>query len=219
MRENNNDKSFIIFNNAKMYCDIALENFYCVEKLYEELIELKEFYEFSLDKVVDFDKKAAISIVFSQMCIESLLNVYATNFFKQEELSEIFDKLSVKEKLVFVSTVIFEKEIDKGTRLFDSISKLVKQRNRHIHDKPYFITHEEYEKIENNFDSKKDLKDDFLLVKNGIVSIVEVAKFLQNKKQGLYILEYLFLSELDDKNHRLKEKVIKEFRINFSTDL
>ena len=105
----NNSNSFISFNNTKMYCDIALENYYYVKKLYKELIELKELDEFSLNKMIDFDKKAAISIVFSQMCIESLLNDYATKFFEQKELNDIFDKLSVKEKLVFVSTVILGK--------------------------------------------------------------------------------------------------------------
>ena len=212
------NKEFSYGCNAELYCDVSLESYYNFENTYNQLIKSDKFEDDYILYIDDLYKHFINCIVYSQMCIESLLNFYILLYFDKITTEELFDKLNIKQKLVFISKVLFNKKINKGTVLFDSISFVVKNRNEFVHNKTKYMRYSD-EPEYNITELKQDLLSDYRNIKKAIIAIIETATFLENKKQENYLLEMLFLCDaekLDKQKHR--EKAVIDFKIKMSID-
>lgn len=212
------DKEFLYGCNAELYCDVSLESYYNFEELYNKLLKSDNFDDEYLLFADDLNKYFINCIVYSQMCIESLLNYYILLYLDKDTSEEIFDKLNIKQKLIFISKVLFNKNIDKGKLLFDSVGFVMKNRNEFVHNKTHYMKYSDEPQIE-DFDFKKDIMEDYRKIKKSIIAIIETASFLENKKQENYLLEMLFLCDAEKlEKQKNREKAVKDFRIKMSID-
>ena len=75
------NKEFSYGCNAELYCDVSLESYYTFESLYNKLINSDNFDDYYMLVIDDLNKNFINCIVYSQMCIESLLNYYILLYF------------------------------------------------------------------------------------------------------------------------------------------
>ena len=204
--------------NAELYCDIALENYYQFMSIYDKLIASSDLMDEYLSVDYSMFKKYINCIVFSQMCIESMLNYYISLYLDKKTSEEIFDKLNPKQKLIFISKMIHNRKINKGTQLFDSVGTVVKNRNILVHNKTKYMKYSEEVGFDED-DLRKDLKEDFNIMKKAIIAIIETASFLENAKQENYLLEMLFICDANRlEEQKYREQAVKDFKIRMSID-
>lgn len=212
------NKEFSYGCNAELYCDVSLESYYTFESLYNKLINSDNFDDYYMLVIDDLNKNFINCIVYSQMCIESLLNYYILLYFDKETSEEIFDKLNIKQKLVFISKVLFNKNINKGSLLFDSVGFVMKNRNEFVHNKTNYMKYSD-EPQSDDFDFKKDIMDDHRKIKKSIIAIIETATFLEDKKHENYMLEMLFLCDFEKlEKQKYREQAVKDFKIKMAID-
>ena len=204
--------------NAELYCDVSLESYYNFESVYNKLIEYTSM-DFDHIKMLDELNKHYINcIVYSQMCIESILNYYILLYIDKKTSEEIFDKLNIKQKLTFISEVLYDKKINKGTLLFDSIGFVMKDRNKFVHNKTSYMKYKDETEYTIS-DFKKDIMLDYKNIKKSIRAIIETATFLEDDMEENYMLEMLFICEAGKlEEQKFREKAVKDFKIKMSID-
>lgn len=214
----NYNEEFAYDCNAEIYCDTSLESYYNYKSTYQQLLKSADF-EDDFIKVADSLNKDFINcIVYSQMCIESLLNYYILLYLDKETSEEIFDKLNIKQKLTFISKVLFNKKINKGTLLFDSVGILVKKRNKLVHNKTKYMKYSD-EPDYNLEDLKKDISEEFKIIRKAIIAIIQTATFLEDNRHENYMLEMLFLCHAEKlEEQKYREMAVKDFKIKMSID-
>lgn len=212
------DQEFAYDCNAEIYCDASLESYYNYECIYQQLLKSTDFEEDYIKVGESLNKNFINCIVYSQMCIESLLNYYILLYLDKETSEELFDKLNIKQKLTFISKVLFNKNINKGTLLFDSVGVLVKKRNELVHNKTKYMKYSD--KPEYNLENfKKDLSEEFKIIKKAIIAIIQTATFLEDNRQENYMLEMLFLCDAEKlEEQKYREMAVKDFKIKMSID-
>ena len=214
----NYNEEFAYNCNAEIYCDTALESYYNYESIYQQLLKSTDFEDDYLKVMDKLDKNFINCIVYSQMCIESLLNYYILLYLDKETSEEIFDKLNIKQKLIFISKVLFNKKINKGTLLFDSVGILVKKRNELVHNKTKYMKYSD-EPEYNLEDLKQDISEKFKIIRKAIIAIIQTATFLEDNKHENYMLEMLFLCDAEKlEEQKYREMAVKDFKIKMSID-
>lgn len=218
------DYAFKINFNANIYCDIALENYFLTKSTYEEIMKAKNTCGEYLDRLDYYQGKQIACTVFSQMCIEALLNDFASDYLTRKEIEDFFDKLDIQKKIKFIAKFILHKKIRTDGVLFNNIKIMTKNRNESIHNKSKIITNDEYiameEKLGEQELNNNDFREFFILAKQSISAIIETAKFLSNPSNDALIVEMLFIGQYDNNAQReLRNKAVKEFNIKLDPSI
>jgi len=120
--------------NAFVYSEMAVEA-YSDALDFAEAIKAAEYKFLDTEKEYTFLYKRTIAtVVFSAMTIESFMNDYAACL-GDEEFYNNFDKLSVLSKFQLIAKFIFQAKIDKEKSYYCYLKKLVKNRDRYVHNK------------------------------------------------------------------------------------
>ena len=121
--------------------EISKENLGRFEKLHSEIIMLRKrlLEKEDLDLLVHLererDKCSKISIVFAAMCLEAFIYDYAATATSDSYVKKYLDKLDLVSKWIIVPRIITGKEIPRGSKALQMLSKLIAARNSLIHFK------------------------------------------------------------------------------------
>lgn len=193
------------------YARIAVEEYAKANSIYKRLEQTPADYDSVHEQ---FIQSSITSIVFAAMCIESFLNEYASACLGDEEFYSAFDKLSPEGKLMLIAKFLFSVSIDKSQKMYSFFRKLFKERNSYVHNKTTHCTYaewsqcysiepveeiegdlEEYARRENEkfFRQQHKLDGEALTtVKNGILAVVELARFFDKHDQNANMVCRLF---------------------------
>jgi hypothetical protein len=135
----NNNKTK--FYNATHYASICKDNYDEFNKCLDELSKIENKIG-NTQKLHDLRSKQQKSgttvIVFAAICLEAFINDYASmNLSKQ--LFEKIEMLKPCNKWVIVPKLVTGKEFDTGSKAFELLRKLIKNRNELVHPKPKII--------------------------------------------------------------------------------
>lgn len=143
-----------------IYFDIAQEEY--VKCLNVEAIDDREMHE---GEKSDLSHKAtghAIkAIVFSSMCVESAINDYAGTQLGDNYTEKHLASLDVLSKWVIIPQLVCGKSIDKSGPAFNALKKLVKARNKLVHNKSKELNPSDPNLVTYLEKSKADFKSDF----------------------------------------------------------
>ena len=209
--------------NANIYCDIALENYFLTKDVYKKILDASDPCDEYLTNYDYYHSKQIICTVFSQMCIESLLNDFIVEFLTKNEIDSFYDKLSIQDKIKFIAKFILNKKVKTDGILFNCLSLTTKNRNANIHNKSILISYKEFHAKEKEFKNiklnKNDFQELFVLAKQSIIAIIETANFLSIPKPGYCtLLDMLFIGEYG-KDTDLRNMAVKEFKIAVNTSI
>lgn len=188
---------------ARNYSKIAMLNYLKAKELIEEChvyLDLREKKYIIKDSII-------VSIVFSAMTIESFINDYAAIKLGDKFFNENIDRLQPISKLQVLSKISFDKELNKGEKLFSLLSKLFKNRNKLVHNKSKDGFSEIMSKnftldnseewvpdIENIFkQDKKKILTDLKEAQDGISSIYELVKYFVLNDDDDYYFKFMLL--------------------------
>ena len=151
----------------KKYQEISKENLDRFEKLHSEMLTLRKkikeeephFADKDWLKVFDLeyerDKYSVVSIVFAAMCLEAFIYDYAATATSHSYVKNYLDKLDLVSKWIVIPRIITGKEIPRGSKALQMLSKLVSARNGLIHFKSKSSTWDDYfERFEEEQQSK-----------------------------------------------------------------
>lgn len=136
------------------YQKISKEYLNRFEKLHSEILPLRKkieephFANKDLFKVCNLeserDKYSVISIVFAAMCLEAFIYDYAASATSDSYVKKYLDKLDLVSKWIVIPRIITGKEIPRGSKALQMLSKLVAARNSLIHFKSKSSTWDDY---------------------------------------------------------------------------
>lgn len=105
--------------------------------------EYKKEIEHLLNEAADIknqrDAAGHISIIFSAMCLEAIINHYAINRTSKTFFENYLDKLDVKTKWVIIPKLLSNVEFNRESQAFELLGKFVKLRNDLVHYKSRVI--------------------------------------------------------------------------------
>lgn len=134
------------------------------------------------------DAAGHISIIFSAMCLEAIINHYAINRTSKTLFENYLDKLDVKAKWVIIPKLLSTVEFNRESQAFELLGKVVKLRNDLVHYKSRVI------RFPANMaeQMEKDEKDFYSNVRNSIQAIFSVVEELKridlNWKEHIWYL-------------------------------
>lgn len=118
----------------------------------------------------DRDASGHVSIIFSAMCLETIINHYAIARSSIKYFRNYLDKLDVKAKWVTIPKLFSNVEFNRDSQAFELLAKLITMRNELVHFKP--------KKIEYTFtlsDEVRQEEDEFVIkVQNSIKTMILV---------------------------------------------
>lgn len=143
MGNNGIDGMVVTLSNYRTFFGIAARNLSQVRELIRER-DLRTKDREITDDDVDFiceknaaiQRSAMITVAFAVMAMESYINAYGGENFSRSYCRKYLDKLEVKSKWAVYPRLATGKGIDKNSRSFKSLSRLITLRNRLVHDKP-----------------------------------------------------------------------------------
>ncbi|MCH7724687.1 MAG: hypothetical protein IIC76_15325 [Bacteroidetes bacterium] len=141
--------------------------------------EYKKEIEHLLNEAADIknqrDAAGHISIIFSAMCLEAIINHYAINRTSKTFFENYLDKLDVKAKWVIIPKLLSNVEFNRESQAFELLGKFVKLRNDLVHYKSRVI------RFPANMTEQmeKDEKDFYSNVRNSIQAIFSVVEELK----------------------------------------
>lgn len=144
----------------KIYFDIAQEEY--AKCLNVEAIDDSEMHEGEKTDLSYKAKGHAIkAIVFSSMCVESAINDYAGTQLGDNYTEKHLASLDVLSKWVIIPKLVCGKSIDKSGPAFNALKKLVKARNKLVHNKSKELNPSNPNLATYLEKSKADFKSDF----------------------------------------------------------
>ena len=94
--------------------------------------------EFELMKLEgEINKCISIVIVFSAIAVEAYIYDYVSRNLSDAFVKNYLDKLDPVSKWVIIPRLVIGKELPREHRWFDILKKLIKQRNRLVHEKSF----------------------------------------------------------------------------------
>ncbi|WP_424355429.1 hypothetical protein [Methanobacterium sp. MBAC-LM] len=169
----------ISFNNYRTFFSIATRNLSKIHSLIEKRDQRCKIPKFS-DDDIDFvckinaliQQSTMITVIFSVMTIESFINDYGMNYFSGAYFKNYLDKLDLKSKWVIFPKLITNKPINTDSQAFELLGKLIKLRNKLVHDKPIKRMFNDLEGLENVTESQA--KDSINAVKELINELAKL---------------------------------------------
>ena len=68
-------------------------------------------------------------------------------------------------------------------------------------------------------DLKKDISEEFKIIRKAIIAIIQTATFLEDNRHENYMLEMLFLCDAEKlEEQKYREMAVKDFKIKMSID-
>ena len=181
------------------YTEIAFQHYYEIK---ERCLFYSQNYSFDIfNEARIILQKSMVTVVFSQMAIESFCNDYAATCLGDNEFYDNFDKLEFMNKLQFVIKFVLQDTWDKREP-YTSLKALNKYRNEYIHNKSRMFTPSKIEKdmfdaedtsfepddkfFKNEFNSElKYIKECLRKARIAIKAIVEVVNFFDGRDEGI----------------------------------
>ena len=183
---------------SEYYYDIAKDNFIKFLNLTDDykkaLLEMENIskmfdeeqrnedsknFDLAIDKLsgikYDMDVAGHITIIFSAMCLESIINQYAISRKSNKYFDNYLDKLNVKAKWVIIPKLLANAEFDCSSQAFELLDGVIKLRNDLVHYKSRIVIYGENQKEQIQRDEVKFRTD----VQNSFKSIFSVTKELK----------------------------------------
>lgn len=119
----------------------AWEKIECLEKKLDEDWRDEESKEFDLtinDTAGiknDMDAAGHITIIFSAMCLEAIINNYAIKRTSNNYFNKYLDKLDLKAKWRIIPKLLVNAEFNSDSQAFELLTKVIKSRNELVHYK------------------------------------------------------------------------------------
>jgi len=145
---------------------------------------------------IRYDRDAAghISIIFAAMCLEAIINHYATLRSSKKYFENYLDKLDVKSKWIVIPKLFTNVEFNRDSQAFELLGKLMTLRNELVHYKP--------QTIEYTFNSGDDIK----------TKENEYIKDVKNSiKAMIYVIEELGRTDSNWKEYKWYSRLQKEY--------
>lgn len=211
-----------------MYVEIAVENYYYANDIYEKLEERPFGCSEAVEAGWSIDKFVAISVIFSAAAVEAFLNDYAAACIGDEGFYDNFDKLTVLSKLQLISQFIIGTTVDKAGSLYGHLKALERCRNDLIHSKSSDAwkivadTHDERQEIPmpeelGDCDTHTDLKRRLSVARDGIKTLKELSVYFDQNDESAYAMVRLFMPDshrsMLEQNHPLV-RVLQDFQIS-----
>jgi hypothetical protein len=154
------DSSARINTLYNIYFDIAQEEY--VKCLNVEAVDTSGMHEGEKSELSYQATGHAIkAIVFSSMCVESAINDYAGTQLGDGYAEKHLNNLDVLSKWVVIPKLVCGKSIDKSGPAFNALKKLIKARNKLVHNKSKELNPSDPNLSEYLAKSEIDFKSDF----------------------------------------------------------
>ena len=144
------------------FTEIALEQFYWLQKKYERLKAMTTMNEEVVGLCHGITNHYTSCITFSAMALEAFFNDYAATKLGDDFYYDNFENLRPFSKLQLISLIIFNETIDKSGNLFRYINLLFKERNKLVHCKSRELrgmSKAEYMELEHLRETNEDYRD------------------------------------------------------------
>lgn len=168
-----------------LFVEIAKKNNELLIKIDKKLKEYNQMdivsddsdYEKCMLKIKE-DEAITQTIVFTALAVESYIYDYGARNLGDRIMSENLDKLDVLSKWIIIPRMVTGKSLDKSKRSYMNLKKLVKARNRIIHNKSSEINMEMFDEVvADMIEKESELKQ---LALGAINILIDLAEEIEN---------------------------------------
>ena len=209
------------------YAEIALKA--CCEalKILDNIDDTKMSISSYMVLHRELENRSIISIVFSQMALESFFNDYCAKCLGDDEYYHQFDSLPFVSKFLFISIAIFKKPCDKAnTPCYSQICELSKLRNELIHNKSkemnfddglYHIEEHEPRDYDKMYEEEIKWAKNYCLeplnqIKNSIRTLYNTAKYFDSNDINARAMSNILGLE-QDLSHSIFDESYKDYLV------
>ena len=127
--------------NYKTFFAIALRSQARIDELMKDLSEFSrrprsdQDIDTTCERDADIKRHGMIAVVFSAMTLESFINHYGIKHSSMNFFVRYIDHLNLEGKWLILPRIVTQKTIDTDSQAFELFCKLMKLRNRLVHDK------------------------------------------------------------------------------------